>query len=303
MKLYYFKTESGNFGDDLNLWLWPKLLPSTFFDNDASDLFVGIGTLLNHRIPTAQRTIVFGAGHGYGTKPAFNSSWDILCVRGPKTAVELGLESACAITDPAILIYDFTRNAILPVAGRIGLLMHCDSAAYGEWDHLAKEAGMHFIDARWSVDRVILELGSCEHVVTEAMHGAIFADAMRIPWTPIVAYPHISHFKWLDWTESMELEYEPNGIPSNWKGDMGLPVDHIVKNKTKRLLNKFGMAGKNWTMPLPPRSSVSDWHKTVAKLRQVATEVTPKLSDNRIHSLRIEQLHERLNILLAKYGQ
>lgn len=27
MKLYYYRDDVFNFGDDLNAWLWPKLLP------------------------------------------------------------------------------------------------------------------------------------------------------------------------------------------------------------------------------------------------------------------------------------
>ena len=51
MKLFYWK-EDQNFGDAMNVWLWPRLLPSNL-DADDSTLFVGIGTLLNHRVPVA----------------------------------------------------------------------------------------------------------------------------------------------------------------------------------------------------------------------------------------------------------
>ncbi len=57
MKLYYFIDPSGNFGDDLNPWIWDRLLPD-FFDQNADTLFIGIGTLLNHRIPYAAKKIV-----------------------------------------------------------------------------------------------------------------------------------------------------------------------------------------------------------------------------------------------------
>ena len=33
MKLYYYKAPLGNFGDDLNPWLWPRLLPDIFDDD------------------------------------------------------------------------------------------------------------------------------------------------------------------------------------------------------------------------------------------------------------------------------
>jgi succinoglycan biosynthesis protein ExoV len=70
MKLYYFdgkarEFEIGNFGDDLNPWLWNKVLP-VVFDDDERSLFVGIGTLLNHRLPQKSQKLIFGSGFGYG---------------------------------------------------------------------------------------------------------------------------------------------------------------------------------------------------------------------------------------------
>ena len=49
MNLTYFKADIGNFGDDLNLWLWPQLLGS-FDEYPANLYFVGIGSILDHRI-------------------------------------------------------------------------------------------------------------------------------------------------------------------------------------------------------------------------------------------------------------
>ena len=58
VKLYYYKATAGNFGDDLNSWLWDRLLPNAFDgicyhrhssherNNNENTLFVGIGTLL-----------------------------------------------------------------------------------------------------------------------------------------------------------------------------------------------------------------------------------------------------------------
>ncbi len=59
--LYYCKTPKGNFGDDLNLWLWPRLAPEVCDEQDST-LFVGIGTILSHHIPAKPVKMVFGAG-------------------------------------------------------------------------------------------------------------------------------------------------------------------------------------------------------------------------------------------------
>lgn len=43
MKLFYYEP-GNNFGDQLNPWLWQKLIPG-ILDNDETNTFVGIGTL------------------------------------------------------------------------------------------------------------------------------------------------------------------------------------------------------------------------------------------------------------------
>ncbi|MEP7113232.1 MAG: polysaccharide pyruvyl transferase, partial [Ilumatobacteraceae bacterium] len=85
MKLYYY--QHANFGDALNLWLWPKLISADSFDDDASSIFVGIGTLINNRLPSDAFKIVFGTGVGYGEPvPTVDQNWKIYCVRGPLSA-------------------------------------------------------------------------------------------------------------------------------------------------------------------------------------------------------------------------
>ena len=44
------------------------------------------------------------------------------------------------------------------------------------------------------------------------MHGAIAADALRVPWIPVITNAGIPAFKWSDWCQSMELAYKPHRI-------------------------------------------------------------------------------------------
>ncbi len=45
MKIYTYRGEMPNFGDELNNWLLPKVFPN-LFDDDDSRLFLGIGSIL-----------------------------------------------------------------------------------------------------------------------------------------------------------------------------------------------------------------------------------------------------------------
>lgn len=47
MKLVHWRSKAGNFGDDLNPWLWKELLPAVDLE-DAGDgiSLIGLGSLL-----------------------------------------------------------------------------------------------------------------------------------------------------------------------------------------------------------------------------------------------------------------
>ena len=107
MKIVYFRGRLPNFGDELNMWLWPRLLPG-FFDDDPSTLFFGIGSIIGKQTPPAHQKIIFGAGYVYGyfnNKPDVSGpDWKVYFVRGPQTARDLNLPASQAVGDAAILL-------------------------------------------------------------------------------------------------------------------------------------------------------------------------------------------------------
>src|SRR5690606_10226894 len=65
MRLYYYQDSYGNFGDELNEWLWRRVLPPGFNRSDNA-LLLGIGTLIRQEVPETAIKVVLGAGAGYG---------------------------------------------------------------------------------------------------------------------------------------------------------------------------------------------------------------------------------------------
>jgi succinoglycan biosynthesis protein ExoV len=229
MLLYFHKDPLGNFGDDLNPWLWPKVFPGLFagevyhdpklrapFEQTAP-LFVGIGTLLNAHVPVGNPKIVFGAGVGYGDMPHIDERWQFAFVRGPLTAQRLGLPADKAITDPAVLAANYAEAAATGGAQSLAYMPHCASARHADWAELCDEAGLRFIDPRWPVERVLRALRQTSTLITEALHGAILAEAFRIPWAPVKSSPTVLDFKWLDWCQSIGLDYAPEPLPTLWR--------------------------------------------------------------------------------------
>jgi succinoglycan biosynthesis protein ExoV len=218
MKLYYYAGTGGvlNFGDELNHHVWPRLCPGIFADSQDGTQFIGIGTLLNDHVPDAPRTVVFGSGVGYYGPPRRDPRWEIHCVRGPLSARALELPSSAAVTDPGILVPQvFDLPPVSRTSWSFAFMPHWQTAP-DEWRPLCEEIGFGFVDPRWAPQRVIDALRRTDVLLTEAMHGAIVADALRIPWVAVRTRDHIRSFKWEDWCQSMDVAYAPVSLPTIW---------------------------------------------------------------------------------------
>ncbi len=215
MKLYYFDNVIPNFGDELNPWLWPRLMPEVFKDERDDWYFVGIGTLINCRLPADRPIVIFGTGCGYGPVPkTVPVSWHIYGVRGPRSAEVLGLEKEAVIGDGAILL----RNLALAEAPKrhpVSFMPHFYSTILGKWPEVCRLAGINYIDPTWPVETVLEEIRASERLITGAMHGAIVADAFRVPWTAVRPFNEENSFKWFDWAESLDLGFEFARLPAS----------------------------------------------------------------------------------------
>lgn len=215
MKLYYYDRHA-NFGDGMNAWLWPRLLPGCF-DADDGISFSGIGTIIGPEMPPARHWIVFSSGVGYGgVPPGFGGSgWSIVAVRGPLSAAALGLEAKTAITDGAILLASLPEYAPLSEHERAGVIFipHHQTDGDADWQEVCRRAGVEYLPARLDSREVIGRIRGAKLVLAEAMHAAIVADTMRVPWVPITGSPQVNSFKWLDWTRSLGMPYQPIALP------------------------------------------------------------------------------------------
>jgi succinoglycan biosynthesis protein ExoV len=137
----YFKIAHGNFGDDLNPWLWSRLAPEVCDPEDPT-LFLGIGTILGGEFPKEPMKVVFGSGCGYARPPEIDNKWAFYAVRGPLTAAKLKLEASIAITDPAILVRRVpisTQRKLFPLS----FMPHHQSMQEANWKSLCARAGLH----------------------------------------------------------------------------------------------------------------------------------------------------------------
>ena len=215
MKLQYYKGKVPNFGDDLNDWMWRRILPEGILDEDEKELFVGIGSILNSHLPKEPKKYVFGSGFGgYGRPPEVtDEKWDIRFVRGPDTANLINAPAEKAVCDSAILLRE-VRDLPEP-ATNIGtaLIPHFESLENGYWEQVAEKAGFTLIDPRGDVETILSQIRGADLVITEAMHGAIVADALRIPWIGLLPVNPAHHMKWHDWSKSLNIKLDAQFMP------------------------------------------------------------------------------------------
>jgi len=227
MKVYYFKARGGNFGDDLNAWMWPRLIDPFEQAEGAETWLIGIGTILGAALDDLPgRKLVLGAGARPGAGvPSLDAAWDVRFVRGPLSVHRLSLDASKAITARAILVRYLRAAAGVDEAattggkGRIALFPHYHSHRDYNWRRIARAIDADLIDPGAGIERTMQRIANARLVVTEAMHGAIVADALRTPWRRLICYsfqterPFVSEFKWLDWAMSMNLTVEPLFVP------------------------------------------------------------------------------------------
>jgi succinoglycan biosynthesis protein ExoV len=340
MELVYYRDPIGNFGDDLNGYVWEKLLPAHVFKAEST-LLMGIGSIFNiHLAPLSRtqgkRVFVIGSGAGYGPLPPAWETWNILGVRGPLTAELIGRPDL-AMTDSAALLASLPPGKTsTPSRDGILVMPHHNSISRGNWEQVAVQAGMTFVDPRWSVSNIMEHFSRAKLVITEAMHGAIVADTLRIPWLPIVITPDALPFKWTDWALSVDLKYEPVRIsPSSaWEAlfhrdlmrrakRQGTVAPAIARNVegAVSLIADFrqryslpieetttvdkGEPKKRWLRLLRSTLSVLDGRfieNAARQLRELAVLRQPYLSQDVVLSRRVDQLQEAVHQFVRAVG-
>nr|WP_208347602.1 polysaccharide pyruvyl transferase family protein [Pseudaestuariivita rosea] len=270
MKLQFFDNDIPNFGDELNRDIWDHFLPKGFLDEDTSELFIGIGSIIHDKYPANARKIVAGSGYGgYEDAPdVHDGTWDILFVRGPQTAEVLGIDPSLAISDSAILLRATPLPDPEPDIG-VAFMPHFDSLQRGDWAKVCELAGMTFLDPREPHHKVIAQIRGADLVVTEAMHGAIVADAMRTPWVSVLPIHKAHRFKWLDWARSLQIDYQPKML---WPSSMREAVTfftghHGMGARSKRVLDAAPTRPVTWAFE----------HMAARRLQVLAT-MDPQLS-------------------------
>jgi succinoglycan biosynthesis protein ExoV len=297
MKLQYHKGK--NFGDELNPLIWNHFLPDYFKGHEEVN-FLGIGSILGLAGKYPGKKVVFSSGYGdgakstYGSLPTDRQDYDIICVRGPLTAQLLNLPDSQWVTDGAILLADMPLSFI-PNPKYISFMPHVGSMVFYDHQKMCDELGWNFIDPTSGIEEVIFQMSQSTVVVTEAMHGAIVADTLRIPWIPYAGYNTINAFKWQDWCASMQMNYEP----------LKLRPFYSVEKSKSLLENKLKSKGMVFLLPMlfPILNLIMgmNWRYNKRKLKAIANVRSSKLSRDDVFNDRLQCMKQKIEEFKSKY--
>ena len=292
MRLNYYKRVN-NFGDALNPLIFYKLLPG-FFDDDPSIDFFGIGSIIGDTMKQSLHKIIFSSGFAYGNLPTLDSSYEIICVRGPLTAKALKIDQALAITDGAALLREFKFQK-LKKEYEFSFMPHFESEIKYEWKNVADEAGLNYVSPLADPLFVIEEILKSKVVIAEAMHFAIVADVLRVPWIAVKAYPGINNFKWQDWTQSLNIDYDPASLAPLLEET---PLDKKLRKETANRLPSFLYKAMTQSYMGLQKGYLRD--ATIRKFSRIM-KLTPRLSNENILDEKADRLLEKLENVKMKY--
>ena len=219
--------------------------------------------------------------------------WDIFFVRGPRTARALGLPESLGIGDGAMLL----RALDVPFRREpryIGFMPHWESLPRGNWRTACELAGIRLIDPREPVERVITEILGCEVLITEAMHGAIVADALRVPWVPVLPIDRAHREKWFDWADALSLELTQHRL---WPSS---PAEVRLATSYRPFLSSLAAGLTRW-----PVSRLIKPFITYAAAQRLSglSKKDPWLSADGVTENAVDRMREMLNQLQTRYSR
>ena len=140
--------------------------------------------------------------------PTLDASWVIHWVRGPRTARRLGLPESYGLGDPAMLLPKAGRPQQARPGERSASCRISKASVAAPGTKRRRLPGSSLIDPRGDPAAIIAAIGSCRVLLSEAMHGAIVADTLRVPWIALRPLVPVHHAKWHDWAAALDLRIE-----------------------------------------------------------------------------------------------
>lgn len=299
---YIYYEGIDNVGDELNRFIWRRLFGP---DQDDGVALLGVGTLLEDKfcrqLQMYKKVLVLGSGAGYGKLPKVDERWSFYSVRGRWTSDALGLSPKDAVADAAYLLATLNWEEFRAQAGEsIGVVPHHASMQYIDWGSVCSKNNLTLISPTLPPLVFLKELAKSRLVICEAMHGAILADVLRVPWVPIRFGHDFLDVKWMDWMGMFDLQVPPAQAPSfydplRYAAARG-PLFHLSR-KLKSDIFRFGLGRSKWKKVIPPGQSKGKSGRLLREFLMGLAVQSGHLSSSEVFNRRVNELYARVELL------
>ena len=203
---FFWHIGTPNFGDDINRELFALLggRPVRLRTDRSQPHFLGMGSILEK---ATDQSVVLGSGFLRKPVGPVGKEAKYVAVRGKLSRDALGVGEEVLLGDPMVLLGQVFR----PTSERkhtLGVVPHVTEVAA-----LRKHAppGLRVIDPADSPWEVIKEIGACERIMSQSLHGLIVADALGIPnlWLAPSVSMAGGEFKFLDYFSTLDAAKRP----------------------------------------------------------------------------------------------
>lgn len=195
---------------------------------------LGIGSILQMANPDS---FVWGSGVMWPDQDALKvDPAKVFAVRGRLTRDHLHrlrlLAADVPLGDPGYLLPRLLGTPGLRRGGaRIGIVPHHSHADNGSFAAFRDSGEVTLIDLRTRSMEPIAQMQACDAILSESLHGLIFAEALGIPNVWIASDPSERWtFKFRDWFSTMG---QPQGQPEIFR--LGAPLDVAALSRLARL--------------------------------------------------------------------
>lgn len=212
-----------NWGDALNPVLIRSLSglkPFQFYPDTINPknepIYTVIGSILGREILTHERivknTVVWGTGFIAESERLFGIPRQVCAVRGPFTRENLlktGIKCPEVYGDPALL-YPRIYKPTLPKKYKLGIIPHYADKGTGLLKNFKNIPEIRIIDIEDSINMVVDQICSCQHIASSSLHGIIASDAYGIPSVQIKFSDNVygGNFKFRDYFGSVRRTFE-----------------------------------------------------------------------------------------------
>jgi pyruvyltransferase len=230
---------SNNFGDALTPYLIRKLsnkIPVWIEPMSDIEKVLITGSILNI---DAKNSIIWGCGlaESFADTPLR----DVRCIRGNLSLkkyiadrLKYGqkLPEDVAVGDPC-LIMPTLFSPVVEKKYKIGIVPHYIEAYYffSKITNILDYKDILVLDVNKSIEEFIIDLLSCETILSSSLHGIICADAYNIPSSYVKFTDKIGGdgFKYEDWYSNFDGR---NYVVHDMRGNISIEDIYSVENKT-----------------------------------------------------------------------